>query len=95
MRPFGLISDIRVNDPGTWENKIFITTDIDWACDGVIEYCDDFFSQFKCKVTWFVTHETPLIDTLRKNKNYELGIRSRSLTPDAPRLHAKARSADA
>ena len=74
MKESGLISDIIVKDPFTWENKIFLTTDIDWACDEVIEFCDNLFNKFGCKVTWFVTHDTPITEKLRKNKNYELGI---------------------
>lgn len=70
----GLISEINYQDANTWENKIFFTTDIDWAHDDIIQSCIDFFEQMKCKVTWFVTHDTPKLNRIRENKNFEFGI---------------------
>lgn len=74
MREFGLIKNIDIDDPKTWETKIFITTDIDWACDGVIQFCSELFSKNKIKVTWFATHQTSELDKIRSNSDYELGI---------------------
>ena len=55
-------------------DKIFLTFDIDWAVDNVLSYSIDLVEKFDIKVTWFVTHDTPLLDRLRENPKFELGI---------------------
>ena len=73
-RKCGLINEINYLDPFSWENKIFFTTDIDWACDEVLQYCIDLFKENNCKVTWFVTHQTRILEQLRSDNDFELGI---------------------
>lgn len=68
-----LIKNIDILDDSSWKNKIFISTDIDWACDGVINYCIDFFSKLDVKVTWFATHKTPCNLEIEKNELFDLG----------------------
>lgn len=34
---FGKISEIEAEYPETWENRIFLTFDIDWANDEIIK----------------------------------------------------------
>lgn len=54
--------------------KIFLTFDIDWASDEVLEYTIDFLEQEEVAATFFVTHETHLLERLRKNSLFELGL---------------------
>lgn len=70
---FGNIGEIDLENPGSYQ-KIFLTFDIDWASDEVLEYCIDIVEKANIKATWFVTHETPLLGRLRANPNFELGI---------------------
>ncbi|HMO18888.1 MAG TPA: hypothetical protein PKA63_07890 [Oligoflexia bacterium] len=71
---FGLISDIHVDDPLTWKDKIFLTFDIDWAHDDIILDTASILEEHKINATWFVTHNTKVLDKLRNIKNFELGI---------------------
>ena len=71
---FDLIENINPNDPKTWNDKIFLTFDIDWASDQVISYTIKLLENFNIPATWFVTHETKILDSLLKNPNFRLGI---------------------
>jgi hypothetical protein len=71
---FGCISDIQSDAPLTWENKIFITFDIDWAHDDVLSDTIDVMERADVVAIWFVTHDTPLLERLRANPKFELGI---------------------
>ena len=71
---FGTISSVRVDDPATWEGRTFLTFDIDWAHDAVIQYAIDIVERAEIPATWFVTHATPAIARLRTNPAMELGI---------------------
>lgn len=71
---FSKISDIRVEVPSTWNNNIFLTFDIDWACDKVLEDTIDLVEKADIAATWFVTHDSPLLERLRTNPKFELGI---------------------
>jgi len=68
-----LISEIQINDVDI-NNKIYITLDVDWACDEVM--CDtiELLERYNSKATFFITHTTPILNRLRQNKNIELGI---------------------
>ena len=70
---FGKVSEISLEEPSSYE-KVFLTFDIDWASDFVLEYCIDLIESAQVKATFFVTHETPLLERLRENPNFELGI---------------------
>lgn len=70
---FGLMREIDLENSSSYQ-KIFLTFDIDWASDEVLEYCIDMVESAGVKVTWFVTHETALLQRLRDNPNFELGI---------------------
>ncbi len=69
---FQIISVIEVNK--NYTDTIFLTFDIDWACDGVLADTIDMVEQADICATWFVTHDTPLLNRLRKNPKFELGI---------------------
>jgi hypothetical protein len=71
---FKKISHIDSDNIETWSNSLFLTFDIDWACDEVIEESINIVESYGVSATWFVTHDTPIIDKLRANKNFELGI---------------------
>jgi hypothetical protein len=71
---FSLIREIVPDSRGTWINKIFVTIDIEWSCDDVL--CDtiDLAEEAGIPVSWFVTHETKVLERLRSNPLFELGI---------------------
>jgi hypothetical protein len=71
---FKTISDINPDDPSTYEGCHFLTFDIDWAHDDVIAATLDLLEGAGVKSTWFVTHETPILDRMRENGLYELAI---------------------
>ncbi len=58
----------------SWKDRVFLTFDIDWAPDHVLNYVIDIVEKKDCAATWFVTHDTPLLDRLRENDKFELGI---------------------
>ena len=69
--PFFNLSEIFPDDPKTYRG-IFLTFDIDWADDDVIGDTIDLVEKAEVKATWFVTHQTPLLDRLRDNPKFEL-----------------------
>jgi hypothetical protein len=71
---FEKISNINIDDELSWKSNVFLTLDIDWAHDEVLNYTIDLIEAFNVKATWYVTHETPVLNRLRENKNFELGI---------------------
>ena len=71
---FKTINEIRLNDDLTWQNKCFLTFDMDWAHDDVLSFVLDWLECKSIKATWFVTHNTPLLDRIRSNKLMEVGI---------------------
>lgn len=71
---FGRIGEISIEDAGTWHGRVFITLDIDWADDAVICFAADLLEAAGVAATWFVTHQTPVLERLRANPKFELGI---------------------
>lgn len=51
-----------------------LTVDVDWAPDFMIDYMADAFTAAGVKCTWFITHDSPALDRLRRNPLFELGI---------------------
>ncbi|MBG80858.1 MAG: hypothetical protein CMJ39_09150 [Phycisphaerae bacterium] len=74
MLDTGKLLDIQLQCPETWSNKVFLTLDIDWAHDDVLEHSINLLEELEVQATWFATHETPLLDRIRSNPNFELGI---------------------
>jgi hypothetical protein len=68
------LGDIRVDELSTWQDKLFLTLDIDWAHDEILAKTIDLLDRSGVQATWFVTHDTPLLERLCANPNYELGI---------------------
>ncbi len=73
-KKFELIRNIDPTRPETWQDKIFITIDLDWCKDLMLEMVIDLLEEHNTKATFFVTHQTPLLERIRKNPNFELGI---------------------
>lgn len=70
MNKFSKIYEIDNN----YENKVFLTFDIDWCSDDVLIYLLNILAEYDLKSTFFVTHKTSLLQKMRANTNIELGI---------------------
>jgi hypothetical protein len=68
------LGQIRPEEPSTWQDKLVLSIDIDWAHDEILADTIDLLDRSNVHATWFVTHDTPLLERLRANPNYELGI---------------------
>lgn len=71
---FENIKNIDVKNTFSWQNKIFLTFDIDWASDEVLSYTLDIIEKYDIKATFFVTHETKLLERMRNNPNIEFCV---------------------
>jgi len=69
-----LIKDLDPNIKSSWNDSLFITFDIDWAHDSVIDYCHDYFSKRNLKTTWYTTHFSSKVQELSCDSNIEIGI---------------------
>lgn len=66
------------------------TSDIDWAPEEVIADTIELFNQYKVKCTFFCTHQSNVIDSIKSDTNYELGIHPNFL----PLMNQKTGSID-
>jgi hypothetical protein len=73
-KPDGRLAHIDPVKTVSWEEPVFLTFDVDWACDEVLGDTIDIVENANVAVTWFVTHRTPLLERLRSNEKFELGI---------------------
>ncbi len=71
---FRTVSSIEEDRSETWQGKIFLTFDIEWAHDDILSDTIDLVEAYDVSITWFVTHDTPILDRLRANPKFELGI---------------------
>jgi hypothetical protein len=71
---FATIKTITLLDETSWKDKVFITLDIDWCHDNILNDSIDLLEKYDVSATWFVTHDTPILYRLRENSNFELGI---------------------
>ena len=71
---FSKVSSIECDSIKTWQDKVFLTFDIDWAHDDVLSDTIDLVESYDVPVTWFVTHDTPVLNRLRDDPRFELGI---------------------
>ncbi|WP_341659376.1 hypothetical protein [Vibrio sp.] len=53
---------------------MFISFDIDWCHDDVLQDSIALIKSYGAPSTWFVTHDTPMLDAIRDIQNSELGI---------------------
>lgn len=57
-----------------FDKRIYLTFDIDWAVDEIIGETVNLLNKEKIRATFFITHESPILDELTKNPNIDLGI---------------------
>ena len=74
MKGFGKISEIDPLIPLSWQNRVFLTFDVDWAHDEILSDTLDLVEQAGVSATFFMTHETPLIERIYENEKLEMGI---------------------
>jgi len=55
-------------------NEPILTFDCEWAPDFILEHVSNILMDKEVKSTWFVTNESPIIDELKRNSLFELGI---------------------
>jgi hypothetical protein len=72
--PTDIIGSIDVDKMETWHDKVFLTIDIDWAHDEILEDTIQLVEETGVCATWFITHETSDLEFLRGNPRFELGI---------------------
>ena len=53
---------------------VFVTMDMDWANDGVLQDTVSLAEKLEIPVTMFVTHDTPMLAKLRAHPLFDLGI---------------------
>jgi hypothetical protein len=68
------LSSIQVDAEADWSGAPYLSIDIDWAHDNVLADTIDLAEEYRVPVTWFVTHDTPLLARLRSRPDFELGI---------------------
>jgi len=73
VKDWGRISEVNPNNQESWRSRFFLTVDVDWAPDFVVEECYRFLAQFEIPSTWFVTHNTALLNDLN-SAEVELGL---------------------
>lgn len=71
---FSTLSSINTDDKKTWQEKIFITIDIDWAKDEILEDTMNLLYKLNVAATWFITHKTDLLIDIKANPLWEIGI---------------------
>jgi len=72
---FSIISEISTEDSSTWQERIFLTFDIDWAHDEIIEDVLSLCESYSVPITIFATHKTNvLFDSTLKFQKIEIGI---------------------
>ncbi len=74
MMKFDKICSIQASKRSTWEGKFFLTFDIDWAHDQILTDTIDLVQSFNVSATWFATHATPVLESIRRSEAFELGI---------------------
>jgi hypothetical protein len=74
MKIFSNISAINPRVMATWQRRLFLTFDIDWANDEVLADTIKIVRGAGIASTWFVTHNTPLLQEIRSLNGAELGI---------------------
>lgn len=71
------VRDIDPSEKQSWDKKVFLTCDIDWAPDEVIDFTVEFFranSHPDTKITFLATHTTPVLEIIALDKNFDVGI---------------------
>jgi hypothetical protein len=71
---FQTLSSIKPESSSSWDNKIFLTFDTDWAHDEVILDSYAIVAKAGCRSTWFITNESDSLKTLRADPRIEIGM---------------------
>jgi hypothetical protein len=72
---FEKLDKIKIKKPTTWKNKIFLTIDLEWANDEVINFLVDLLIQHDVKATFFLTHYSKAVKRiLHYKKNFSVGL---------------------
>ena len=71
---FSQISSIEISNETSWQSKIFLTFDVDWATDEVIEDVLLFCEPFDVEITLYATHQSNILSQLSAIKKYEIGL---------------------
>lgn len=66
--------DLIAEEPSSWAGKSVLSIDVDWVGDTILDDTIDIIEKSGAKACFFVTHDTPLLQRIRANKNFELGI---------------------
>ena len=69
-----LIRNIKAGPAESNAERIYLTFDLDWCSDPVLAYTLDLLERRDVHATFFVTHETPLLERIRENPKFELGV---------------------
>ena len=71
---FKTLNEIDLQDDTSWRGAVFLTLDIDWACDEVLLDSIELIEQAGVRATFFATHATPLLTRIADNPLFELGL---------------------
>lgn len=71
---FDRIKEIDLKNSANWNETAFLTFDIDWASDEILNDTLDIVEEYDVCATFFVTHNTPVLNRIRQNCKFELGI---------------------
>lgn len=74
MSDFIHFSDIDPSRAETWSGKRILSIDVDWAADEVLQDTLEIVELAGVKATFFVTHNSPIIDWMRANDKIEIGL---------------------
>jgi len=72
MNTFAKLSEITIYEK-SWRNKIFLTFDLDWASDEVLQNTFERLIQLDIPATIFATHWSSYIEYLSKLSIFEIG----------------------
>ena len=56
--------------PKTFDEKYFLTFDIDWCNDAILVDTIDLVEQLDVSATWFITHKSSLLERLDENQKF-------------------------
>lgn len=70
---FDRISNIEIDSPNQATN-VFLTFDVDWASEEIVEYTHSILLEYNVQSTWFITHSSGSLKMLLEDKNVNIGI---------------------
>ena len=74
-KTFELLNSVAYDDRNSYEDKLFLTFDIDWAHDQIIEDVLQLLSRYIVPVTIFATHKTKILSSCSLLKDrIEIGL---------------------